>query len=105
MEVLLDRRRGIMRPQLTPGQAQDIEETYQEVLEKSRLALREHAHIVHALVDLLLEKEELLGEDVRKFFDQYGLHTPDVMENGLEDELSQISEPLEAVAVQKSKPR
>jgi hypothetical protein len=41
------------------------------------MALREHSEVVHALVDLLMENEELLAEEVRAFFDQYGLHTPD----------------------------
>jgi molybdopterin converting factor small subunit len=41
------------------------------------MALRENAHIMNALVDLLLEQEELLADEVRAFFDQYGLYTPD----------------------------
>jgi len=88
---------------LTPGQNHDLEEAYQMILNKSRLALRENDHIVHALVDLLLEKEELLGHDVRAFFDQYGLHTPDPLSTSLEEDLSAISEPVpEAVAVQRN---
>jgi cell division protease FtsH len=67
----------VMRDQLTPGQAAEIEEAYQLILRETRQALREHAHIVEALVALLLEREELLADDVRAFFDQYGLHTPD----------------------------
>lgn len=63
--------------QLTPEQARAIEEAYQEILRETRTALRENSHIVHALVELLLEKEELLAQDVRAFFDQYGLFTPD----------------------------
>jgi cell division protease FtsH len=61
----------------TPEQARAIEEVYQTVLKETREALRDHAHVVHALVELLLEKEELLADEVRAFFDQYGLYTPD----------------------------
>ncbi len=104
MEMMLDVRRGGYGPQLTPGQSRDMEEAYQQILEKSRLALRDNAHIVHALVDLLLEKEELLGTDVRAFFDQYGLHTPEAMSTGMEETLDLISEPLpEAIVAQKDK--
>jgi cell division protease FtsH len=89
---------------LTPGQAQDMEETYQDVLERTRFALREHAEIIHALVDLLLEKEELLGHDATEFFDKYGLETPKVEISVSEEDLKAISEPLpELAAVQRSK--
>jgi cell division protease FtsH len=62
---------------LTDDQLHGIEETYQMVLTETRHALRENAHVVEALVKLLLEKEELLADEVRAFFDQYGLYTPD----------------------------
>ncbi len=62
---------------LTPGQAQEIDEAYQLILNETRQALRENRHIVEALYQLLLEKEELLADDVRAFFDQYNLFTPD----------------------------
>jgi hypothetical protein len=37
-------------------------------------------------VAVLLEKEELLADEVRDFFDQFGLYTPDpaLIENGEE---------------------
>ncbi len=62
---------------LTPEQAKAIDEYYQKMLSETRQALRENAHIVHALVDRLLDQEEMLADDVRTFFDQYGLYTPD----------------------------
>jgi cell division protease FtsH len=62
---------------LTPGQQEEIEEAYQLILTETREALRNNAHIVQALVTMLLEREELLADDVRAFFDEYGLHTPD----------------------------
>ncbi len=65
-----------MSTSISPEMAQAMEETFQRVLRETRKALRENAHIVNALVDLLLEKEELLADEVRAFFDQYGLHTP-----------------------------
>jgi cell division protease FtsH len=71
---------------LTPEQSKAIEEAYQKVLLDTRQALRENKEIVHALVELLLDKEELLADEVRAFFDQYGLFTPDpmVLRNGEE---------------------
>jgi cell division protease FtsH len=62
---------------LTPDQAKAIDDLYQRVLQETRQTLRENKHIVEALVALLLEKEELMGEEVRAFFDQYNLFTPD----------------------------
>ena len=54
-----------------------MEETFQRVMKETRKALRENEHIVRALVALLMEKEELLADDVKAFFDQYGLFTPE----------------------------
>ncbi len=62
---------------LTEEQLRGIEETYQQILTETREALRQNGHIVNALVELLLEKEEMLADDARAFFDQYGLYTPD----------------------------
>ena len=62
---------------LTAEQAAGIEEAYQKILRQTRETLRENAHIVHALVERLLDQEEMLADEVRAFFDQYGLHTPD----------------------------
>jgi cell division protease FtsH len=61
----------------TDDQLRAMEEVYQTVIKETREALRENAHIVHALARLLLEREELLADEVRDFFDQYGLYTPD----------------------------
>lgn len=54
-----------------------MEETYQQILDETRKALRERGEVVRALAALLLDREELLADDVRAFFDQYGLHTPE----------------------------
>lgn len=64
---------------LTMEQSKAIEEAYQKILLETRQALRENKEIVHALVELLLQKEEILSDEVRAFFDQYGLYTPDPM--------------------------
>jgi hypothetical protein len=61
---------------LTPDQLKAVEEAYQLLLVETRKALRENRHIIEALVTLLIEKEELLADEVKAFFDQYGLHTP-----------------------------
>ncbi len=63
---------------LPPEMMSAMEETYQRVLSETRRALRENAEVVKALQALLLDKEELLADEVRTFFDQYGLHTPEV---------------------------
>jgi len=78
---------------LTAEQSKGIEEAYQKVLLETRQALRDHKEIVHALVELLLEKEELLADDVRAFFDQYGLFTPDPMVIRDGEEISILSPP------------
>ena len=51
-----------------------MEETFQRIMKETRKALRENEHIVRALVALLMEKEELLADEVKAFFDQYGLY-------------------------------
>ncbi len=61
---------------LTPDQLTAVEEAYQSLLVETRKALRANAHIVEALVALLIEKDELLADEVEAFFDQFGLHTP-----------------------------
>ena len=65
------------RVKWTPEQSRAIEEAYQQVLRETRVELRKHAEVVHALTELLMEKEELLTDEVREFFDQFGLFTPD----------------------------
>jgi hypothetical protein len=105
MQMMLDIRRGMFGPQLTAGQARDMEEAYQQLLKETRLALREHAHIVEALVALLLEKEELLGQEVRAFFDQYGLYTPEPEGLPAPEFLSAVSEPVVVPVLQPEKER
>jgi hypothetical protein len=48
------------------------------VLEEVQLALRLHHEMGEALIQLLLQKNELLADEVEQFFDQYGLFTPKV---------------------------
>jgi cell division protease FtsH len=62
---------------VSPELAQVMEEKFQQVLTETRKALRENSVIVKALVDRLLTNEEMLADEVREFFDAYGLHTPD----------------------------
>nr|PZN51834.1 MAG: ATPase [Chloroflexota bacterium] len=62
---------------VTPEMAQAMEEAFQQVLTETRRALREHSEIVKGLVELLLEREELLADEVRAYFDQFGLYTPE----------------------------
>ena len=53
-----------------------MEETFLMALDEVRVALRVHRQMGEHLIDLLMEKEELLADEVEEFFDQYGLHTP-----------------------------
>ncbi|HLU12182.1 MAG TPA: AAA family ATPase [Oceanobacillus sp.] len=55
-----------------------MEETFRAVLEEVQLALRLHREMGEALIQLLLQKNELLADEVEQFFDQYGLFTPKV---------------------------
>ena len=63
---------------LTPEQARGIEEVYQQVLQETRQALRDHADVVTALADLLSEKDELLADELRDFFEAHGFETPEI---------------------------
>ena len=90
-----DPNKGRYVDRLTGDQGQAIDEAYQQILTETRRVLRQHKHIVTALTEVLLDKEELLAEDVEKFFDQFGLHTPEptVIINGEEVSLLQENQP------------
>ncbi len=66
-----------MTTSVSPEMNEAMEETFQRVMKETRKALRDHEQVMRALVALLMEKEELLSEDVKAFFDQYGLFTPE----------------------------
>jgi ATP-dependent Zn protease len=57
---------------------QMMEEVFLMVLDEMRQALRRHREMGEALIELLLEKEELHASEVEAFFDQYGLYTPKI---------------------------
>jgi len=61
----------------TPAMVAAMEQEFNAVLVETRQALREHAHVMDALVAILLEKDEMLADEVEAFFDQYSLFTPD----------------------------
>lgn len=88
MTVTYDPLQGpVTRP--TKEQAEVVEEQYQRILLETRSVLRENGHIIHTLAELLLREEEMLAEEVRDFFDQYGLFTPDpvAVRDGIEFQL------------------
>jgi cell division protease FtsH len=62
---------------LPPDMAQAMEEMFQRIMRETRKALRKNEHIMRALVELLIEKDELFADEVKAFFDQYGLFTPE----------------------------
>jgi len=65
----------------TPDMREAMDETFREVLDEVRLDFRLHREMGEALIALLMEKEELLADEVEKFFDQYGYPTPKVNVN------------------------
>ncbi|HUN05760.1 MAG TPA: AAA family ATPase [Aggregatilineales bacterium] len=73
----LDMMTGRARLNLVDEQARRIEETYQQMLVQAREGIREHAAAVHELAAMLLKHEEISAEEIRVFFDRYGLYTPD----------------------------
>lgn len=65
----------------TPAMREAMDETFREVLDEVRLAFRLHREMGEALIKLLLEKNEMLADEVETFFDQYGYPTPKVRIN------------------------
>jgi cell division protease FtsH len=63
--------------EIPPEMVQAMEETFQQILQETRVALRERGDVMRALVARLMEQEEMLADDVKAFFDQYGLFTPE----------------------------
>ena len=57
---------------------EEMENTFRTVLEEVRLSFRLHKDMGDALINLLLEKDELFADEVEVFFDQYGLYTPKI---------------------------
>lgn len=55
---------------------QMMEETFLQALDEVRMELRLHRAMGEALIDLLMEQEELFAREIEDFFDGYGLHTP-----------------------------
>ena len=55
-----------------------MEETFLMVLDEVRMALRAHREMGEELIHLLLEQDEMLSNEVKAFFDRYGLFTPEV---------------------------
>ncbi|PJF41433.1 MAG: AAA family ATPase [Chloroflexi bacterium] len=65
-------------PEASKEIRQMMEETFLQALEEVRLAFRAHHEMGEALITLLMEKDELLSDEVEAFFDQYGFFTPKV---------------------------
>ncbi len=57
---------------------QMMEETFLAVLNEVRMAFRIHHEMGEALIKQLMEKDEMLANEVEAFFDQYGLYTPKI---------------------------
>ncbi len=55
-----------------------MEETFLMVLDEVRMALRSSSEMGEELIRLLIEKDEMLSDEVAEFFDRYGLFTPKV---------------------------
>lgn len=57
---------------------QMMEETFLMVLDEVRSALRSYREMGEALIDTLMDKDEMLADEVEAFFDRYGLFTPKI---------------------------
>ena len=53
-----------------------MEESFLMALDDVRMSLRIHREMGEAFIQLLMEKDELMADEVEAFFDEYGLHTP-----------------------------
>jgi hypothetical protein len=51
-----------------------------------RLMLRAQREMGEALIQLLIQRNELLADEVEAFFDQYGLYTPKLVLPGRPDQ-------------------
>jgi cell division protease FtsH len=91
---------GALIDGVTPEMSAAMDETLQDLVREARVKLREHATIVRALVALLLEKEELVGNEIEAFFDPFGLHTPrpTLIRDGEERSLLDAGAPLSPAA-------
>ena len=85
----------------SPEMNEAMEQKFQEMLKECREALRANGHIVNSLVELLLEKGEISANEVRTFFDEYGLHTPDpvLLQDDEEVQLLEAAVPSAEVVV------
>jgi hypothetical protein len=68
-----------------------MEETFLTALDEVRMDLRMHRDMGDQLIQLLLEKEELMADEVEAFFDQYGLHTPKPQLEALPESTGQVA--------------
>jgi cell division protease FtsH len=82
----------------SPEMSEMMEDTFRMVLDEVRVAFRAHREMGEALIKLLMQKKELLADEVEAFFDQYGLYTPKV-----EIKPHQIEETVTGTAGQGSK--
>jgi cell division protease FtsH len=84
-------------PMQNPELTDRMEETFQQVLYEMRLALRKNSHIVEALVERLMETPEMLSDEVKAFFDEFGLKTPvpTMLQDG--EEIQLIKEVLDGI--------
>jgi cell division protease FtsH len=76
--------RQISEVNLTPEMREQMEEMFRMVVSEVRMALRLHKEMGEKLIALLMEKDELLADDVEAFFDAYGFFTPKVQIRRLE---------------------
>jgi ATP-dependent Zn protease len=55
-----------------------MEETFMMALDEVRTSLRIHQELGEELIHLLMEKDEMLADEVEEFFDRYDLYTPKI---------------------------
>ena len=79
-----------------PEMRELMDETFRTVLDEVRMAFRMHREMGEALIKLLMEKNELLANEVEAFFDQYGYYTPKVTINRPDEVLVVDPDPQQA---------
>lgn len=62
----------------SPEMVEAMEETFRMVLDEVRMAFRLHSEMGEELIATLIDRDEMLADEVEAFFDKYGLPTPKV---------------------------
>ena len=76
---------GLVDPETNKEVKRMMEEVFLAALNDARIDLRLHREMGEHLIALLVEKDELYADEVEAFFDEYGLYTPKIELERLDD--------------------